>query len=123
MSGLPQAGLVNVRCCPYICGPCSYCRDTETKQRLESPPLRHWNVPAGPPSDSFILGNTQPARRMDRHNLFTEWSNKYGSVVRRRFLDINVSASRLLPAKPLWESIYLSDLTWLDSWTTISRQC
>ncbi|CAL5219591.1 g1454 [Coccomyxa viridis] len=44
----------------------------------------------GPPSDSLFLGNTQPARRMDRHNLFTEWSNKYGPVVRRRFLDINI---------------------------------
>ena len=46
---------------------------------------------AGPPSDSLLLGNTEPAKRMDRHNLFTEWADKYGSVLRRRYLDFNVS--------------------------------
>ena len=45
----------------------------------------------GPPSDSLLLGNTEIAQRLDRHNLFTEWSNKYGIVLRRRYLDINVS--------------------------------
>lgn len=35
---------------------------------------------------------------MDRHNLFTEWSNEYGAVLRRRYLHINVSSSELLLA-------------------------
>ncbi len=78
---------------------------------------------AGPPSDSLFLGNTQPARRMDRHNLFTEWSNKYGSVVRRRFLDINVRASRRLHFNHLWSVCSWMTSLGLTNCTTILCQC
>ncbi len=48
---------------------------------------------AGPRSESLLLGNRELPSRPDRHNVFVEWNNKYGNVLRRRFADTHVSAS------------------------------
>ncbi len=59
---------------------------------------------AGPRSESLLLGNRELPSRPDRHNVFIEWNNKYGSVLRRRFADTHVSASlHELASGPLTE--------------------
>ncbi|CAL5222409.1 g4768 [Coccomyxa viridis] len=44
----------------------------------------------GPRSESLLLGNRELPSRPDRHNVFIEWNNKYGSVLRRRFADTHI---------------------------------
>ncbi len=45
---------------------------------------------AGPPADSFILGNVGESRSPDRHGANTKLSEKYGATLRRRTLDQHV---------------------------------